>query len=187
MRKDAQANREKILTTAAALFREKSVATVSMKDIATAAGIGTGTLYRNYPNKSELCLALSMDFIQQFITDGQTYLATATADAETQFKHVLGQYLTFRERRMQLLASIENGPTVMSTYYRSELYQQLVQLLMQVLRPVSGDLTAAELEFRADMLIAMLKSNSYAYQRQQKGLSRDQLLINITKLMLATN
>lgn len=78
MRKDAQANREKILTTAATLFRAKSVATVSMKDIATAAGIGTGTLYRNYPNKSELCLALSMDFIQQFIADGQTYLATAT-------------------------------------------------------------------------------------------------------------
>jgi len=184
MRKDAQQNRVKILTTAAKLFRERSVAAVSMKEVAAAAEIGTGTLYRNYPNKSELCLALSLEFIEQFVTDAKLYLSQTTAAPVDQFQHVLAQYLAFRERRLQLLAVIENGATVMATYYQSELYQQLVALFKQVLAPVSGTVDAAELTFRADMVIAMLKSNSYAYQRQQQGLSREQIAANISQLMI---
>ncbi|MFC6181170.1 TetR/AcrR family transcriptional regulator [Lactiplantibacillus daowaiensis] len=183
MRKDAQQNRAKILATAAQLFREQSVAAVSMKAIATAAGIGPGTLYRNYPNKSALCLDMSMTFIQEFVADAQQYLYQTTDDAVTQFKQVLTRYLRFRERRLQLLASIENGATVMPAYYKSDLYHELIQLFMQVLKPVSGPLLPGELKFRADMLIAMLKSNSYAYQREQ-GLSRDDLLTQISRLMI---
>jgi len=155
-----------------------------MKDIASAAQIGTGTLYRNYPNKSELCLALSFDFIQQFITTSQNYLGQTTAKPVVQFQQVLAQYLAFRERRLQLLTAIESGPTVMATYYQSTLYQQLVALFKRVLAPVSGDIEDDELTFRADMVIAMLKSNSYAYQRQQQGLSREQIANNISHLMI---
>lgn len=184
MRKDAQQNRDKILATAAKLFHDQSVAAVSMKDIAAAAKIGTGTLYRNYPNKSELCLAVSFNFIHQFVTDGQVYLSETTVSPIEQFQHVLQRYLDFREQRLQLLAFIESGPTVMATYYQSELYQQLVVLFMQVLAPISGEIETGELEFRADMVIAMLKSNSYAYQRQQQGLSPQQIAENISNLMI---
>ncbi|MGO3463591.1 MAG: TetR family transcriptional regulator, partial [Lactiplantibacillus plantarum] len=38
MRKDAQINQQKILTAARQLFAARSIETVSMKDIATAAG-----------------------------------------------------------------------------------------------------------------------------------------------------
>jgi len=184
MRKDAAQNRAKILAAAAKLFQQQSVNTVSMKDIASAAQIGTGTLYRNYPNKSELCLALSFDFIQQFITTSQHYLAQATAKPVTQFQQVLAQYLAFRERRLQLLTAIESGPTVMATYYQSTLYQQLVDLFKQILAPISGEIDATELTFRADMVLAMLKSNSYAYQRQQQGLSQQQIAQLISHLMI---
>ncbi len=183
MRKDAQQNRDKILTAAVHLFESQSVETVSMKDIATAAGIGPGTLYRNYPNKSALCLDVSLVDIQAFVDDAHDYLAQTTDTAIAQFEQVLTRYLQFRERRLQLLASIENGATVMATYYQSDLYQQLVAVFMQVLKPLSGDLKIGELKFRADMLLAMLKSNSYAYQRQQ-GLTRADLLANLSRLMI---
>lgn len=187
MRKDAVKNRAKILATAAKLFQQRSVSAVSMKDIASAAQIGTGTLYRNYPNKSELCLALSFDFIQQFITTGQQYLAQTTAKPITQFQQVLAQYLAFRERRLQLLTVIESGPTVMATYYQSPLYQQLVDLFKHVLAPVSGEIDATELTFRADMVLAMLKSDSYAYQRQQQGLSQAQISAAISHLVIKSD
>ncbi|MGX6428655.1 TetR/AcrR family transcriptional regulator [Levilactobacillus yonginensis] len=184
MRKDATQNQAKILATAAKLFQQQPVSTVTMKAIATAAQIGTGTLYRNYPNKSELCLALSFDFIQQFVTTNQHYLGQTTAKPVVQFQQVLTQYLAFRERRLQLLTAIESGPTVMATYYQSALYQQLVALFKQVLAPVSGNIEDDELTFRADMVIAMLKSDSYAYQRQQRGLSREQLAAEISHLVI---
>ncbi|KRO11740.1 transcriptional regulator [Lactiplantibacillus xiangfangensis] len=187
MRKDAVENRAKILATAAKLFQQRSVSAVSMKDIASTAQIGTGTLYRNYPNKSELCLALSLDFIRQFITTSQQYLAQTTAKPVIQFQQVLAQYLAFRERRIQLLTAVETGPTVMATYYQSPLYQQLVELFKRILFPISGEISATELTFRADMVLAMLKSDSYAYQRQQQGLSQAQIAALISHLMIRSD
>lgn len=184
MRKDAQQNRDKILTTATELFQERTVAEVSMKDIAAAAKIGPGTLYRHFPNKNELCSALALRFIDQFLSSCQDYLTQTTATPVTQLKHVLAQYIIFRERRLQLLAFVETGPTVMSTYYQSDLYHRLVQLFKRVLQPVNKSVNDAELTFQADMLIAMLKSDSYAFQRQQRKLSQAQLEQLITRLLV---
>src|SRR5699024_5263519 len=140
-----------------------------------AAEIGPGTLYRHYSNKNELCSALSLKYIDQFLTDCQDYLDQTTAPAVAQFNHILTRYLSFRERRLQLLAFVETGPTVMKTYYQSDLYRQLVQLFKQILKPLNAALSNVELTFQADMLIAMLKSESYAFQRQQRHLSQAQL------------
>src|SRR5690242_18987874 len=57
-RRDAAEHRQRILEVARRLFAEQGVEAVSMHQIALAAGIGQGTLYRRYANKSELCLDL---------------------------------------------------------------------------------------------------------------------------------
>jgi AcrR family transcriptional regulator len=53
LRRDAQRNRERILATAKSLFAERGVET-SLDDVAAAAGVGVGTVYRHYPTKDAL-------------------------------------------------------------------------------------------------------------------------------------
>ena len=57
LRRDAQRNRERILAAAAELFATKGLGT-SLDEIAAAAGIGIGTVYRRFPDKNELIEAL---------------------------------------------------------------------------------------------------------------------------------
>lgn len=57
-RADAARNREKVLAAAARLFAEKGVEAVSMDAIAAEAGVGKGTLFRRFGDKSGLAVAL---------------------------------------------------------------------------------------------------------------------------------
>lgn len=57
-RSDAARNREAILDAAARLFRQQGVEAVSMDAIAAAAGVGKGTLFRRFGDKSGLAVAL---------------------------------------------------------------------------------------------------------------------------------
>jgi AcrR family transcriptional regulator len=57
-RADAARNRRRVLEAAAALFAERGVAAVTMDDVVAAAGVGKGTLYRSFGDKSGLAAAL---------------------------------------------------------------------------------------------------------------------------------
>lgn len=56
-RADARRNREAVIVAAATLFRERGLE-VQMPDVAAAAGVGVGTVYRHFSTKDELIAAL---------------------------------------------------------------------------------------------------------------------------------
>jgi AcrR family transcriptional regulator len=56
-RADAVRNRKKVLDAARRLFAEQGL-DVPMDEIAAAAGVGVGTVYRHFPNKEDLLAAL---------------------------------------------------------------------------------------------------------------------------------
>src|ERR1035438_7293840 len=56
-RTDAQRNRERILEVAKEAFT-RSGADTSLDDIAKQAGVGPGTLYRHFPTREELLIAV---------------------------------------------------------------------------------------------------------------------------------
>nr|WP_245941571.1 TetR/AcrR family transcriptional regulator [Vallicoccus soli] len=57
-RADAARNRRRVLAAAEALFAERGVAATTMDDVAAAAGVGKGTLYRRFGDKGGLAAAL---------------------------------------------------------------------------------------------------------------------------------
>ncbi|MEU1288161.1 helix-turn-helix domain-containing protein [Kitasatospora sp. NPDC005856] len=57
-RADAARNRAKVLAAAERLFATGDPTAVTMDDIAKAAGIGRGTLYRRYPDRASIARAL---------------------------------------------------------------------------------------------------------------------------------
>ena len=57
LRRDAERNRQRILTAAAEVFADRGL-DVSLDDIAQHAGLGVGTVYRRFPTKEQLVEAL---------------------------------------------------------------------------------------------------------------------------------
>jgi AcrR family transcriptional regulator len=57
-RADAARNRAKVLVAADRLFASRGADAVTMEDIARAAGVGRATLYRRYPDRASIAVAL---------------------------------------------------------------------------------------------------------------------------------
>jgi AcrR family transcriptional regulator len=63
-RVDAESNRLRLLEAAKAVFAEK-VASASLEEIARAAGVGIGTLYRHFPSRDALIEAVYRNEVEQ--------------------------------------------------------------------------------------------------------------------------
>lgn len=84
-RTDAARNRAKVLAAAAELFATRDPRTVTMDDIAKAAGVGRGTLYRRYPDRTAIAVALLDEHeraLQQHLLSGEPPLGPGAPPAE---------------------------------------------------------------------------------------------------------
>ncbi|MGW1805374.1 TetR/AcrR family transcriptional regulator [Streptomyces sp. NPDC002078] len=75
LRADAQRNEDRLLEAAAAAFARDG-ASASVKDIARAAGVGVGTLYRRFPSKELLIEAIYRQEVQRLCEAAQQLTAT---------------------------------------------------------------------------------------------------------------
>jgi AcrR family transcriptional regulator len=104
-RADAARNREKILAAAARLFQRHGVAGVSMDQIAAEAGVGKGTLFRRFGDKSGLAVALLGDRerdLQQAVITGPPPLGP-DAPADTRLVAFVEAYARFLEANLDLV------------------------------------------------------------------------------------
>jgi AcrR family transcriptional regulator len=65
VRADAKRNRDRIVEVARPLVRQKGIDAVSMDEIAKAAEVGPGTLYRHFPTKEALYDAILEAWVEQ--------------------------------------------------------------------------------------------------------------------------
>jgi AcrR family transcriptional regulator len=66
LRADAARNRQRVLAAAAEVFAERGL-DVSLDEVAHAAGVGVGTLYRRFPDKQALVDALFEDKVENMV------------------------------------------------------------------------------------------------------------------------
>ena len=64
-RVDAVRNRERVLVAARTVLAERGL-DATIPEIAAAAGVGKGTVYRSFPTKEHLVAAIACDHLQQF-------------------------------------------------------------------------------------------------------------------------
>src|SRR3954465_11493357 len=67
LRADAERNRRRILEAAAAAFAESGL-DVGVAEIARRAGVGAGTIFRRFPTKEDLVVAIVEERIAQMVT-----------------------------------------------------------------------------------------------------------------------
>src|SRR5215469_1414577 len=75
IRADALRNRERLLDAAATVFRERGI-DVSVGEVAQLAGVGRGTLFRNFPTKQDLIAAIVRMRIEEAQVIGNELLST---------------------------------------------------------------------------------------------------------------
>ncbi|MBF6469364.1 TetR/AcrR family transcriptional regulator [Nocardia beijingensis] len=80
MRSDATRNLTRILAAADRLLAERGV-DVTLDDVAQAAGVGVGTVYRRFANRSELLAAI----LQEYIAELEARAAAAAVDDDPWF------------------------------------------------------------------------------------------------------
>ena len=108
-RADAARNRLRILEAAARLVDERGIEHVSMDDVARAACVGTGTLYRRFGDRAGLALALLDEHTREFqdaLISGPPPLGPGVPAAER--LRAFGEgYLDLVERHVELLVVAE--------------------------------------------------------------------------------
>ena len=72
-RKDAALNRDRLVQAAREVFARQGLS-ATLEDIAQHAGVGVGTVYRNFANKREIVETLYDEAIDAALADGQTAL-----------------------------------------------------------------------------------------------------------------
>ncbi len=75
LRADAERNRRRVLDAAEALFRERGLE-VGVAEIAERAGVGRGTLFRNFPSKEDLIAAIVVERMGEAVDIGRTLLGS---------------------------------------------------------------------------------------------------------------
>ena len=111
-RADAERNRAALLAAARSLVTERGLESVTMDEVAAAAGVGKGTVFRAFGDKGGLAVALVDDAeraLQEHVLSGGPPVGPGPS-AEVRLDAFLGAYLELLDRAAELLVVADNSP-----------------------------------------------------------------------------
>lgn len=168
-RADAARNRLRILRAAGELVQARGIEHVSMEDVARAACVGTGTLYRRFGDRAGLALAL----LDEHTRDFQDALISGTpplgpgAPAAERLRAFGDGYLALLERHADLLvAAVPPGRDGEGPL---QLYATHLAILLREAAP------QLDAEFTARALLATFSPGQHVYSRRALGWSSERL------------
>ncbi|WP_328616295.1 TetR/AcrR family transcriptional regulator [Amycolatopsis sp. NBC_00355] len=177
-RADAARNRIRVLNAAETLFAEHGVDAVTMDDVATAAGVGKGTLYRRFGDKAGLAMALLDERereLQQRILTGPPPLGP-DAPPTDRLAAFIEAYLELLDRQLDLVLLSETATT--GARFRTgthTLWRRHCHHLLE-----TGG--APDPEIAADVLLAALSAEQVRHWLRDRGLSLEALTKSLAGL-----
>jgi AcrR family transcriptional regulator len=130
-----------ILETAVQMVEHDGADGLSLRAVASALGVKAPSLYRYFPHKEALEVAVAEEIWNVVL--GELQAASANADPDTRFRRTAGAYLRFARERFSLYTFVvQNG---LSKTYGSKASKAVWNLLLEAASGVSGqpDDTAA--------------------------------------------
>ncbi|MGV0816128.1 helix-turn-helix domain-containing protein [Mycolicibacterium boenickei] len=177
-RADAARNRAKILAAATTVFANHDPRTVTMDQIANAAHVGRGTLYRRYPSTAAIAEALLDEHervLQQHLMSGEPPLGPGAPPAD--------RLAAFYDAMVELLethADLALGAEIGGARFRTGAYG----FWAAHVRSLLVEAAVAEPDSLVDVLLAPLAAESYQHQRS-RGLSAAQISAALARLARA--
>jgi AcrR family transcriptional regulator len=177
-RADAARNRAKVLAAAARLFADGDPRAVTMEDVARAAGVGRGTLYRRYPDVASIAAALLDEHeraLQGELLRGAPPLGPGAPPHE-RLAAFFAAMVDLLDRHGHLLLGVEPGPKRFTVGAYGFWRAHVLALLREAGTP--------DPEALADTLLAPLAPEVYLHQRDQ-GVTGDRLKAALARLARA--
>jgi AcrR family transcriptional regulator len=152
LRRDAAANRERVLAAASVAVRREGER-VPMAAIADEAGVGIGTVYRHYPTRAALLSAVA-ERSWNLVLDHARTAASADGPAVDAIARFLAETIAARD---DLILPLHGGPVLLDTRtlaLRAEIRELLEQLLTRGRRDgsIRADATATDIIITGAML-----------------------------------
>lgn len=184
-RKDATRNRAAVFAAADALFAgAESPESITMADIAAAAGVGKATLFRAFGDRTGLIQALyeaRLEPVRHSVLQGPPPLGPGTPPGE-RVPALLDAVLCFKLDNRHLAQALEE--TGAASPYQAEHYERWHTLLRDLLERIPG---TGDSGFTAHALLAATRADLVAHLATQN--SREQLrsqLADFTAAVLGT-
>jgi AcrR family transcriptional regulator len=181
-RADAARNRRRILEAAERLFAERGPPNVSMDDVASAAGVGKGTLFRRFGDRAGLARAVLSTHeaaFQEALIRGAPPLGPGTPAVERLVAFGRGMLGLVDAHRELLLAAETGAPCGRFRAGPYASYRFFVSSLVSEAAPrLDGDYTA-------DALLATLGAEFVAYLREDRGMPLERVAAGFEQLVRA--
>jgi len=129
-RADARRNEQTLLAAAAALFVTSGV-DVPVRDIAARAGVGMGTIYRHFPTRSDLIIAVYRHQVEACAEAGPALLASSATPhaALGRWINLFVEFLATKHGLAAVLQSDNAGFDALHAYFLDRLVPVCTQLL----------------------------------------------------------
>jgi AcrR family transcriptional regulator len=131
-RADAERNKLALLDAAAAAFVASGV-DVAVRDIATRAGVGVGTIYRHFPTRADLIVAVYLHQIEACVEAGPALLAAGPSPHAALADWIM-MFVDFLTTKHGLAGALQSDDAA---------FQTLHGLFLERLLPVCADLLDA--------------------------------------------
>ena len=127
-RADAQRNRARLLEKAKAIFAEKGAA-AGLEEIASAAGVGVGTLYRHFPTRDALIEAVYRNETAHLAEAAERLTATRSpTDALREWMLVFVDYMATKQGMSEALNAMTDGPAGLYAASGAQIKQSMAML-----------------------------------------------------------